>query len=76
MSKTSYQKEYRKNMTDEQKQRYREATISDKNCETRTPSPLIQCWLQVCLLICDLGCLAWLLLAWHNIESGGRGDSG
>ena len=25
MSKTSYQKEYRKNMTDEQKQRYREA---------------------------------------------------
>ena len=27
MSKTSYQKEYRKNMTDEQKQRYREARI-------------------------------------------------
>ena len=25
MSKTSYQKEYRKNMTDEQKQRYRES---------------------------------------------------
>ena len=25
MSKTSYQKEYRKNMTDEQKQKYREA---------------------------------------------------
>ena len=25
MSKTSYQKEYRKNMTDKQKQRYREA---------------------------------------------------
>ena len=25
MSKTSYQKEYRKNMTDEQKQRYKEA---------------------------------------------------
>ena len=52
------------------------SAISDKNCETRTPSPLIQCWLQVCLLISDLGCLAWLLLAWHNIESGGRGDSG
>ena len=27
MSKTSYQKEYRKNMADEQKQRYREARI-------------------------------------------------
>ena len=27
MSKTSYQKEYRKNMTDEQKQRYREARL-------------------------------------------------
>ena len=27
MSKTSYQKEYRKNMTDEQKQRYREARM-------------------------------------------------
>ena len=27
MSKTSYQKEYRKNMSDEQKQRYREARI-------------------------------------------------
>ena len=27
MSKTSYQKEYKKNMTDEQKQRYREARI-------------------------------------------------
>ena len=27
MSKTSYQREYRKNMTDEQKQRYREARI-------------------------------------------------
>ena len=27
MSKTSYQKEYRRNMTDEQKQRYREARI-------------------------------------------------
>ena len=27
MSKTRYQKEYRKNMTDEQKQRYREARI-------------------------------------------------
>ena len=27
MSKTSYQKEYRKNMTDEQKQKYREARI-------------------------------------------------
>ena len=27
MSKTSYQKEYRKNMNDEQKQRYREARI-------------------------------------------------
>ena len=27
MSKTSYQKEYRKNMTDQQKQRYREARI-------------------------------------------------
>ena len=27
MSKTSYQKEYRKNMTNEQKQRYREARI-------------------------------------------------
>ena len=53
-----------------------ETTISDKNCETRTPSPFIQCWLQVCQLISDLGCLAWLLLAWHNIESGGRGDSG
>ena len=39
------------------------ATISDKNCETRTPSPLIQCWLQVCLLISGLGCLAWLLQA-------------
>ena len=26
-SKTSYQREYRKNMTDEQKQRYREARI-------------------------------------------------
>ena len=51
-------------------------TISDKNCETHTPSPLIQCWLQVCLLICGLGCLAMLLQAWHNIESGGRGDSG
>ena len=51
-------------------------TISDKNCETRAPSPLIQCWLQVCLLICGLGCLAMLLQAWHNIESGGRGDSG
>ena len=50
-------------------------TISDKNCETRTPSPLIQCWLQVCLLIFDLGCLAWLLQASYNIESGGRGDS-
>ena len=30
MSKTSYQKEYRKNMTDEQKQRYREARIHKK----------------------------------------------
>ena len=48
-------------------------TISDKNCETRTPSPLIQCWLQVCLLISGLACLAWLLQAWYNIESGGRG---
>ena len=27
MSKTSYQREYRKNMTDEQKQRYRETRI-------------------------------------------------
>ena len=27
MSKTSYQKEYRKNMSNEQKQRYREARI-------------------------------------------------
>ena len=27
MSKTSYQKEYIRNMTDEQKQRYREARI-------------------------------------------------
>ena len=27
MSKTSYQKEYRRNMTDEKKQRYREARI-------------------------------------------------
>ena len=27
MSKTSYQTEYRKNMTDEQKQRYRETRI-------------------------------------------------
>ena len=27
MSKTSYQKEYRRNMTDEQKQRYKEARI-------------------------------------------------
>ena len=27
MSKTSYQREYRKNMTNEQKQRYREARI-------------------------------------------------
>ena len=27
MSKTSYQKEYRRNMTDEQRQRYREARI-------------------------------------------------
>ena len=27
MSKTSYQKEYRRNITDEQKQRYREARI-------------------------------------------------
>ena len=27
MSKTSHQREYRKNMTDEQKQRYREARI-------------------------------------------------
>ena len=27
MSKTSYQKEYRKNMIDEQKQRYREARM-------------------------------------------------
>ena len=27
MSKTSYQNEYRKNMNDEQKQRYREARI-------------------------------------------------
>ena len=53
-----------------------QAAISDKNCETHTPSPLIQCWLQVCLLICGLGCLAMLLQAWHNIESGGRGDSG
>ena len=52
------------------------ATISDKNCETHTPSPLIQCWLKVCLLICGLGCLAMLLQAWHNIESGGKGDSG
>ena len=52
------------------------STISDKSCETRTPSPLIQCWLQVCLLICGLGCLAMLLQAWHNIESGGRGASG
>ena len=30
MSKTSYQKEYRKNMTDEQKQRYREARTKAK----------------------------------------------
>ena len=48
-------------------------TISDKNCETRTPSPFIRCWLQVCLLISGLACLAWLLQAWYNIESGGRG---
>ena len=34
------------------------ATISDKNCETRTPSLLIQCWLQICLLISGLGRLA------------------
>ena len=27
MSKTSYQKEYRKNMTDEQKQKYREGRM-------------------------------------------------
>ena len=52
------------------------STISDKNCETRTPSPLIQCWLQVFLLISGLGCLAWLLHACYNIVSGGRGDSG
>ena len=51
-------------------------TISDKNCETRTSSPLIQCWLHVCLLISGLGCLAWLLQACYNIESGGRGYSG
>ena len=31
MSKTSYQKEYRKIMTDEQKQRYREARIHKYN---------------------------------------------
>ena len=31
MSKTSYQKEYRKNMTDEQKQRYRETRIHKYN---------------------------------------------
>ena len=51
-------------------------TISDKNCDTRTTSPLIQCWLQVCLLICGLGCLAMLLQAWHNVESGRRGILG
>ena len=51
-------------------------TISDKNCETCTPSPLIQCWLQICLLISGLHGLAWLLHAWHNIESRGKGDSG
>ena len=28
--------------------------ISDKNCETRTLSPLIQCWLQICLFISGL----------------------
>ena len=38
------------------------------------PSPIIQCWLDVCLLISGLGCLLWLLQAWYNIESGGRGD--
>ena len=51
-------------------------TVSDKNGKTRTPSPLIQCWLQFCLLISGLGCLAMLFEAWHNIESRGRVDSG
>ena len=40
------------------------------------PVPLIQCWLQICLLISDLHCLTWLLQAWHNIKSGRRRDSG
>lgn len=30
-------------------QRVSKATISDKNCETRTLCPFIQCWLQVYL---------------------------
>ena len=51
-------------------------TISDKNCETRTLSPIILCWLQVCLLISGLSCQAWLLQVWYNIDSGGREGSG
>ena len=32
-------------------------TISHKNSETLTPCPLIQCWLQVCLVISGHHCL-------------------
>ena len=51
-------------------------TISRKNCETRTLCPLIQCWLQVCLLIPCHQSLAQLFQTWHTIEPGERGNSG
>ena len=35
-------------------------TISHKNSETCTPCSLIQCWVQVCLVIPDHHCLAYL----------------
>ena len=51
-------------------------TISHKNSDTCTSCPLIQRWLQACLVIPDYHCLAQLFQTWHNIEPAGRGDSG
>ena len=51
-------------------------TISDKNCETGTPSCLIQCWLQICLSFVVSTAWYGFFQAWYNIASRKRGNSG
>ena len=50
--------------------------ISCKNSDTYTPFPLIQYWLQVCLVVLAHRCLAQVFKIWHNIEPGRRGHYG